>query len=198
MPELENKAPETASNTTTTTGAEAQKAAEAKAEATTETKQEEKLFSQADLDAAIEKRLAREKKNAERKAKEAEEAAKAKDDSEEIRALKDLIRAKDQKIVKQEAAKTAGTMGIDPDFIDAVVALADLSEIKLDNNGEVDTDELKDVLKSIIDKYPKFVATKTEAKKEEPAGFIKAGTPSQPTEQKLDDAILRNAFKLKK
>lgn len=188
MPELE---------TNTIESVETNTSAEVKTNAP-ETKQEEKLFTQADLDAAIEKRLAREKKNAERKAKEAEEAAKAKDDSEEIKALKEMIKAKDQRIIKQEAMRTAETMGVDKDFVEAVVALANFTEINLDNNGGVDADELKEALKSVIDKYPRFVAAKEDTKKEEPAGFIKAGTPSQATELKFDDAILRGAFKLRK
>lgn len=167
MENLENKAAEAATDNKDV------KVEENKVVSQPDQKTEEKLFTQADVDLLIEKRLAREKKKAEAEKAKAEEATKAKDDSEEIKALKEMIRAKDQRIIRQEAAKVADTMGVDKDFIDAVIALADFSEITLDNNGGVDVDELKDTLKGIIDKYPKFLAAKKveEASK----GFIKAG-----------------------
>ena len=186
MAELEN------TNTEVVTGENTTEVSEVKTEET----KEEKLFTQADLDAAIEKRLQRERKKAEKEAAKAEEEAKAKDDSEEIRTLKEIIKAKDQRIIKQEAAKTASEIGVDSDFVEAVIALANFSDINLDNNGEVDADELKEALKSVIDKYPKFLAKKEETK--EDTGFIKAGTPSQTNNLKVDDSILRGAFRLNK
>lgn len=162
-------------------------------EATAEVTNEEKKYSQADIDAIIEKRLQRERKKAERDAAKAKEAEKAKEDSDEINALKKLLKSKDEKIIRQEAIKTAGTMGIDADFIDAAVALADLTELELDNNGEVDVDELKEALKSVIDKYPRFLAKKEEESTQK--GFIKAGaeqkkeTPASKIEEQIRKAM---------
>ena len=167
MAELENL-----ETVDTTSGENVEEVSEAKAEET----KEEKLFTQADLDAAIEKRLQRERKKAEKEAAKAE----AKDDSEEIKTLKELLKAKDKRIIKHESEKVAKEIGIDDDFIEAALALADFSEIELDNNGEVDADELKEALKSVIDKYPKFLA-----KKEETKGFIKAGAEPK-TETAVD------------
>lgn len=166
MPELENKEV----NLTEDVELDENTGTEAAAEVTNE----EKKYSQADIDAIIEKRLQRERKKAERDAAKAKEAEKAKEDSDELIALKKLLKAKDEKIIRQEAIKTAAEMGIDKDFIDAAVALADLTELELDNNGEVDVDELKETLKNVIDKYPRFLIKKEES--ESPKGFIKAGT----------------------
>ena len=171
MAELENL-----ETVDTTSGENVEEVSEAKAEET----KEEKLFTQAELDAAIEKRLQREKKKAEKEAAKIAEEAKAKDDSEEIKTLKELLKAKDKRIIKHESEKVAKEIGIDDDFIEAALALADFSEIELDNNGEVDADELKEALKSVIDKYPKFLA-----KKEETKGFIKAGAEPK-TETAVD------------
>ena len=172
MAELENL-----ETVDTTSGENVEEVSEAKAEET----KEEKLFTQAELDAAIEKRLQREKKKAEKEAAKIAEEAKAKDDSEEIKTLKELLKAKDKRIIKHESEKVAKEIGIDDDFIEAALALADFSEIELDNNGEVDADELKAALKSVIDKYPRFLA----AKKEETKGFIKAGAEPK-TETAVD------------
>ena len=155
MAELENL-----ETVDTTSGENVEEVSEAKAEET----KEEKLFTQAELDAAIEKRLQREKKKAEKEAAKIAEEAKA----------------KDKRIIKHESEKVAKEIGIDDDFIEAALALADFSEIELDNNGEVDADELKEALKSVIDKYPKFLA-----KKEETKGFIKAGAEPK-TETAVD------------
>jgi hypothetical protein len=163
-----------------TSGENVEEISEAKAEETEKTK-EEKLFTQADLDAAIEKRLQREKRKAEKEAAKMAEEAKAKDDSEEIKALKELLKAKDQRIIKHESEKVAKEMGIENDFIEAALALADFSEVELDNNGGVDAEELKEALKAVIDKYPKFLAAKKE---ETTKGFIKAGV-----EQKNSTAV---------
>lgn len=155
--------------------------------------QEEKKYSQSEIDSIIEKRLARERKKAEREAAKAKEAEKAKETSDEITALKEQLKAKDQKIIRQEAVKTASEIGIDKDFIDAVVALADLTELELDNNGEVDVDELKEALKNVVDKYPRFLAKKEETEVQK--GFIKAGaeqkkeTPVNKIEEQIRKAM---------
>lgn len=184
MPELENK------DINLTDDVELEN--EAVEEQPTET-QEEKKYSQADIDSIIEKRLARERKKAEKEAAKVKEAEKAKADSDEITALKEQLKAKDQKIIKQEATKAAVEIGIDKDFIDAAVALADLTELELDNNGEVDADELKEVLKSVVDKYPRFLAKKEETEVQK--GFIKAGaeqkkeTPVNKIEEQIRKAM---------
>ena len=187
MPELETK------DVNLTEDVELDETSEAEATAEATKTDDEKKYSQADIDAIIEKRLQRERKKAERDAAKAKEAEKAKENSDELNALKEQLKAKDQKIIRQEASKTAATMGIDADFIDAAVALADLTELELDNNGEVDVDELKDALKSVIDKYPRFLAKKEDS--ESPKGFIKAGaeqkkeTPTSKIEEQIRKAM---------
>ena len=159
----------------------------------------EKLFTQAELDEIMEKRIQRERKKFEKKLEEArqtETKQDTKDDnSEEITKLNDIIKKQNQRIIKNESLKVAKEMNIADEFLNAAIDLANFNEIEVDNNGEVDTDDVKEVLQSVIDKYPSFLAKKKEeTKPEEVRGEVRVGVPQQEqtSENKLLDQIRKN------
>ena len=169
------------------------------AQTPTEEKQEkEKTFTQSEVDEMIEKRLSRERKKLERESKKVEDAKAEAEATDEVKALKETIKKQNERILRSEARETAKNMNVDADFIEAALALADFSGIDMENNGDFDADEITEALQAVIDKYPRFLA-KTQEKETAPdAGFIKTGTPASTEAQKINDELLRGAFKLHK
>lgn len=155
--------------------------------------QEERKYSQKELDEIIEKRLNRERrkfsKNQETKTEKQEE------ENDEIKTLKETIKKQNDRIIRNEAKAVATKIGIDVDFVDAVIALANFEDIELDNNGEIDTEDVEEVLKSVIDKYPKFLRKNEDTKKEsENKGFVKVGVEQKESsnQNKILEQIRKN------
>lgn len=158
-----------------------------------ENQEKEKSFTQKEVDELIEKRLTRERKKMERESKKEEESKKEIDENETIRTLRETIKKQNERILKNEAKEIAKTLNVDTDFIDAVISLSDFSQIDLENN-DFDSDEIKEALQNVIDKYPRFLAAKKTETEEVNKGFVKVGTPSteQPSTTKTLDQIKKS------
>lgn len=130
---------------------------------------------QAELDAQIQKRLARESKKHQKELaalqKPSEEQVNLADENQ---ALKNQIASLNKQIISQEAAKIASGLNVKPDRLEAFVKIANLSEIELDDKGTY-KDEIKEIVEALIKEYPEFL--KVEEKKEENKGFVKVGLP---------------------
>ena len=149
------------------------------AQTPTEEKQEkEKTFTQSEVDEMIEKRLNRERKKFEKETKKLEESQKEADDSETIKTLRETIKKQNEKLVRGEAEKIAKQMNIDDDFLEAALNLADFSQIDLENSSDIDADDITDIVKAVIDKYPRFVK-QVAATEDTNKGFIKTGAPAK-------------------
>lgn len=124
-----------------------------------------RTFTQAELDAILEKRL----KRAEKKWQtEAEKRASEKDLSE-VEKLKKQLEERDsaqaakaakaaQRAVAAEAKAQALAAGVDPKRVDRFARLVDLSDVEIDDDGEFDTDEVSTAVAKILEDFPEFKA----------------------------------------
>lgn len=127
--------------------------------------QEEKQFSQSDLDTAIEKRLARERKKWERennKQQPANPGTTAGEPEKETNPAQDdsaeKISKANARLVKAEAKAAAIAAGVKPEKIPYVVKLADLDGIDVDDDEGPDGDAIKKAIDKVLKDMPEFKA----------------------------------------
>lgn len=141
-----------------------------------------KTFTQAEVDAMIEKRLARERKKYQQTttatAQTTEEGTEAVtaatvevDVTEDARQQADNIIAQaNQRLIAAIAQSEATKLNINPDYIADAVRLADLSAVKVNDDGTVDTKSITTALEAVLTRMPVLKATT-----ETPAGGFKVG-----------------------
>lgn len=143
----------------------------------------EKLFTQAELDAKIAERLARERKKYQQQGNTAQqqntnEGAPAQgtttvnvDVTEDARNQAAAIIAQaNQRLIQAIAQSEATKLNINPAYIADAVRLADLSAVKVNDDGTVDTKSITDALEAVLTRMPVLKATT-----ETPAGGFKVG-----------------------
>ena len=126
---------------------------------------EEKTLTQAEVDKAIEKRLAREKK------KWLKEQTESKDDTDNKQAEPENTKLKEaeEKAAQLEVKMIAYEAGVSKDSVDDVVALA-----KAYINDDTD---MEDAIEKVLEKYPQFKGTPKEAEKQSWGTRQKSNTP---------------------
>lgn len=126
-------------------------------------KNSEKLeLTQTELDAIIEKRLARDRKDREKTAEEEKKKA-AMTEVEKLKAEKDEAdkkaqstqEAADQRVIKAELKVQAAALGVKPEKLSYVVKLADLSGIEV-TDGEPDAKAVKKAVEAVIKDLPEL------------------------------------------
>jgi hypothetical protein len=144
----------------------------------------EKLFTQAELDAKIAERLARERKKYQQQGtttaqqQNTNEGAPAQgtttvnvDVTEDARNQAAAIIAQaNQRMIQAIAHSEATKLNINPAYIADAVRLADLSAVKVNDDGTVDTKSVTDALEAVLTRMPVLKAA-TEA----PAGGFRVG-----------------------
>lgn len=153
---------------------------------TKETTQEEKTFTQADVDKLIQERIAREKKNQlskeELKAYNEWKESQKTEEEKKNEALTNAEKARlaaEEKATALEAKVTCLSKGVVSDSVDDVVILA-----KAMVTEEVTIEQAID---KVLEKYPSF---KGEQQQQEPQGF-KIGANSQKQKENPNDALAR-------
>lgn len=145
---------------------------------------EAKTFTQAEVDAMIKERLARERKkhqqtNTTAQQQSTDEGATAEgtpttvevDVTEDARNKAAAIIAQaNQRLIQALAQSEATKLNINPDYIADAVRLADLSAVKVADDGTVDTKSITAALEAVLTRMP---ILKTTA--ETPAGGFKVG-----------------------
>jgi hypothetical protein len=152
-------------------------------------------LTQAELDAMIEKRQARDRAKWEKETKDAAEKAKM-DEATRLTAEKAEAEAKateataraNTRLVTAEAKLAAAAAGVPADRVAAFVKLADLSDIEVDDDGEIDAKALTKVVKSTLDANPFLKATPASGKSRSGGDFSAAGDGKSPPKN-LEDAI---------
>lgn len=153
---------------------------------TEKTTQEEKIFTQADVDKLIQERVARERKNQLSKEElKAYQAWKESQKTEEEKKNEALTNAEKAKLAAEERANnleakvTCLSKGVVATSVDDVVILA-----KAMVTEEVTIEQAID---KVLEKYPSF---KGEQQQEEQKGFI-IGAGSQQQKENTNDALAR-------
>lgn len=125
-----------------------------------------KTFTQDEIDAMIEKRLARARKQWESEAEEARkkeqmtEAEKLKAEKEEAeRKAQEAQTAANQRLINAEARVQAVTLGIKPERIAYALKLADLSGVEVDEQGNPDAAAIKSALEAVLNDLPELKGT---------------------------------------
>lgn len=153
---------------------------------TKETTQEEKTFTQADVDKLIQERIAREKKNQlskeELKAYNEWKESQKTEEEKKNEALTNAEKARlaaEEKATALEAKVTCLSKGVIATSVDDVVILA----------KAMVTDELniEQAIDKVLEKYPSF---KGEQQQKEPQGF-KIGAGTEQSKNNVDDALSR-------
>lgn len=140
-----------------------------------------RTFTQAEVDAMIERRLARERKKTQQPVTATEEAATEAnvvgtahvevDVTEDARQQAAAIIAQaNQRLIQAIAQSEATKLNINPSYVADAVRLADLSKVVVNDDGTVDTKSITTALEAVIERMPVLKAT-TEA----PAGGFKVG-----------------------
>lgn len=145
-----------------------------------------KTYTQAELDALIEGRLARERKkyqqqnnaNAGQQGQSTDNnAGNGTTQTVEVDVTEDarqqaatIIAQANQRLIHAIAQSEATKLNINPDYIADAVRLADLSAVKVNDDGTVDIKSITTALEAVITRMPVLKAT-TEA----PAGGFKVG-----------------------
>lgn len=143
-----------------------------------------KTFTQAEVDAMIEKRLARERKKYQQSnpapaaaQATAEEGATAPAGTVEVDVTEDarqqaanIIAQANQRLIAAIAQSEATKLNINPNYIADAVRLADLSAVKVNDDGTVDTKSITDALEAVLTRMPILKAVA-----EAPAGGFKVG-----------------------
>lgn len=154
--------------------------------ATEETTQEEKTFTQADVDKLIKERVARERKNQlskeELKAYQEWKESQKTEEEKKNEALSNAEKARlaaEERATALEAKVTCLSKGVNTTSVDDVVILA-----KAMVTEEVTIEQAID---KVLEKYPSF---KGEQQQEEQKGFI-IGAGSQKQKENSNDALAR-------
>ena len=174
---------ETTTVTTTTEGAEAPQDNNQAQDTTSAS--EVKTFTQAEVNEMIEKRLARERKKYQQTntatgttqtqttdtAVEGAPAAVEVDVTEEARQQAATIIAQaNQRLIQAIAQSEATKLNINPDYVTDAVKLADLSKVKVNDDGTVDTKSITTALEAVLTRMPVLKAVS-----DAPAGGFKVG-----------------------
>ena len=130
-----------------------------------------KTFTQEELDAIIQRRLARERKQWEQQLEEERKKA-AMTEAERLRAEKEEAerRAQEaqqqaaQRLVQAEAKVVAVELGVKPDRIPYVLRLADLSGVDVGDDGVVDAKALRDAIEAVLRDVPELKGSMTPGK----------------------------------
>lgn len=130
-----------------------------------------KTMTQAEIDAMIEKRLARARKQWESEQEEArkkeqmsaEERLKAEKEEAERRA-QEVQAAANQRLINAEARVQAVTLGIKPERIAYALKLADLSGVEVDGQGNPDAAAIKAALEAVLNDLPELKGTQAPGK----------------------------------
>lgn len=143
----------------------------------------EKTFTQAEVNELIEKRLARERKKYQQQGtgtaqQSTDEGATAQgtttvevDVTEDARNQAAVIIAQaNQRLIQAIAQSEATKLNINPDYIADAVRLADLSAVKVNDDGTVDTKTVTAALEAVLTRMPVLKATT-----ETPVGGFKVG-----------------------
>lgn len=145
-----------------------------------------KTYTQAELDALIEGRLARERKKYQQQNNaNAGQQGHATDNNAgtgttttvEVDVTEDarqqaatIIAQANQRLIQAIAQSEATKLNINPDYIADAVRLADLSAVKVNDDGTVDTKSITTALEAVLTRMPVLKATT-----ETPAGGFKVG-----------------------
>ena len=143
----------------------------------------EKTFTQAEVDAMIKERLARERKkynqsNNAAQQQSTEEGATAQgtttvevDVTEDARNQAAAIIAQaNQRLIQAIAQSEATKLSINPDYIADAVRLADLSTVKVNDDGTVDSKSIAAALEKVLERMPVL-----KILPDTPAGGFKVG-----------------------
>lgn len=127
----------------------------------------EKLnLTQVELDAIIERRLARDRKEREKAAEEEKKKA-SMTETERLKAEKEEAdkkaqaaqEAADQRIIKAELKVQAAELGVEPEKLAYITKLADISGIEV-TDGEPDSKAIKKAVEAVIKDLPELVGGK--------------------------------------
>ena len=141
-----------------------------------------KTFTQAEVDAMIEKRLARERKKYQQGTPATAQATEGEgtdpvattvevDVTEDARQqAANIIAQANQRLIAAIAQSEATKLNINPDYIADAVRLADLSAVKVNDDGTVDTKSITTALEAVLTRMPILKATT-----ETPVGGFKVG-----------------------
>lgn len=146
-----------------------------------------KTYTQAELDALIEKRLARERKKFQQQG--ANNPAEGNTEGQttdsqgngttqvEVDVTEDarqqaaaIIAQANARLIQSVAQSEATKLGINPDYIVDAVRLADLSKVTVNDDGTVDNKSIVTALEAVLERVPVF-----KAAAEAPAGGFKVG-----------------------
>lgn len=141
----------------------------------------ERTFTQAEVDAMIGERLARERRKQQQPAAQAPAtegtdvgtapAVVEVDVTEDARKQANAIIAKaNQRLIQAIAQSEATKLNINPDYIADAVRLADLSAVTVSEDGTVDTKSVTAALEAVLTRMPVL-----KAAAETPAGGFKVG-----------------------
>lgn len=146
-------------------------------------KTEEPLFTQADVDRIVKERLAREAKKASGEQARTDNAAK-----EQIAGLQAQVADLQSQVRAYQAKSVLADLNVKPGREDALVKLADLSELDGKSGREYES-ELKEIMADLVKEYPEFI------EQEDRQGFIKAGTARPAADQPAGEDILRQQIR---
>jgi hypothetical protein len=125
----------------------------------------EKTLTQSEVDQLLKRRLYRERKKWEdeaaeqKKLAEMTEAERYKAEVEAVRKeSQERLRATQQRIVTSEAKSAALNANVRSDRLEAVIRLADLSDVDVYDDGGFDEKAVQRVIQSVVDQYPEFTA----------------------------------------
>lgn len=137
--------------------------------------EEEKKFTQSDIDDAVEKRLAREKRRWEREHPEVKKDGKGgkpdpdkKTDTPDTDAVKQQaekqIAAANRKLVQAEAKAVALSLGVKPERVGYAVRMADLGKVDVDDELGADTGAIKKAMDQVLKDIPELKGSQTDSK----------------------------------
>lgn len=141
---------------------------------------EDKKFTQADLDKAIQDRLKRENKKYEKQLEDlkkqftaggdGEGNANAEGQQEDPKAAALLAQA-NQRLLEATATTEAVKLGVDPKYVGDVVRLANLSEVQIGEDGTLDSSKVSKAIDEVLKRLPMFKTTTEGAQ-----GFVVGGS----------------------
>lgn len=151
---------------------------------------EDKKFTQADLDKAIQDRLKRENKKYEKQLEDLKKQFTAGGDSEgnadaggqkgeEDNKAASILAQANQRLMEATATTEAVKLGVDPKYVGDVVRLANLSGIEIGEDGTLDSSKVSKAIDDVLKRLPMFKTTTEGAQ-----GFVVGGSgKSNPTAQ---------------